>query len=153
MTDVAFHFNVADKTAYAARLLRKIHHASARAVLVGDEASLAAVDRLLWLAPPDDFVPHLRCTDGQPDAHAVQLNPLLLFDHQQTLNRELVGSHGVLVNLAPQVPEQVEWGWQRCIEIVSTDEDDRQSARQRWRRYESLGWNIVRHDAQAPASQ
>lgn len=151
MTDVAFHFNVTDKTAYAVRLLRKIHHASARAVLVGDEASVAAVDRLLWAAPPEDFVAHLRCADGQPDADAVHLNPLLMFDLKQTLSRELVGSHGVLVNLAPRVPDQTEWGWQRCIEIVSTDEDDRQSARQRWRHYESLGWNIVRHDAQARA--
>ena len=95
MTDVAFHFNVTDKTAYAVRLLRKIHHASARAVLVGDEASVAAVDRLLWAAPPEDFVAHLRCADGQPDADAVRLNPLLMFDLKQTLSRELVGSHGV----------------------------------------------------------
>ena len=34
----------------------------------------------------------------------------------------------------------------RVIDVVSLDEADRQLARQRWKRYTELGFDLVRHD-------
>jgi DNA polymerase-3 subunit chi len=60
----------------------------------------------------------------------------------------------VLVNLGPDAVEALD-GFERVIELVSTDPDDRQTGRARWRRYEAMG-HTIRHtpmDNQAsPAS-
>ena len=34
----------------------------------------------------------------------------------------------------------------RVIEVVTLEDGDRQSARQRWKHYADRGYNIVRHD-------
>jgi DNA polymerase-3 subunit chi len=36
--------------------------------------------------------------------------------------------------------------FERVIEVVSLDDADRQAARQRWKQYTDLGFNITRHD-------
>lgn len=146
MTEVAFHFNVADKTAYTGRLLRKIYRSAARAVVVGDVATLEAVDRMLWIAAPDDFVPHLHVKAAAPDSSAVQLTPLLMFADTMPFDASLARSHQILINLSQDVPAQLDLGWQRCIEIVSLDEQDRHHARRRWRHYDALGWPIQKHE-------
>jgi DNA polymerase-3 subunit chi len=51
----------------------------------------------------------------------------------------------ILVNLADDVPVGFEQ-FQRVIEIVSTDEQDRNMARLRWRHYTERGYTITRHD-------
>jgi DNA polymerase-3 subunit chi len=51
----------------------------------------------------------------------------------------------ILVNLADDVPDGFEQ-FQRVIEIVSTDEQDRNLARMRWRHYTERGYTITRHD-------
>lgn len=146
MSEVVFHFNVADKTDYALRLLRSIHRKGARALVMGPSSHLDVVDRMLWCLPPEDFVPHVRGRGTALDADTAQLTPLLMFDEHAAVDPGLVRSHPVFVHLGEDWPAQIEAGWQRCVEIVSTDEQDRQRARQRWRRYEALGWPIARHE-------
>jgi DNA polymerase-3 subunit chi len=53
--------------------------------------------------------------------------------------------HEVLLNLGVDMPEGFEQ-YQRVIEVVSLDEDDRQLARGRWKAYTGQGYDIVRHD-------
>ena len=48
MTEVTFHFNVSEKTAYACRLLRKAWAARAPVGVLGDAAALRALDEALW---------------------------------------------------------------------------------------------------------
>ena len=51
----------------------------------------------------------------------------------------------ILVNLADDVPEGFDQ-FQRVIEVVSTDEQDRNLARLRWKHYTERGYTITRHD-------
>jgi DNA polymerase-3 subunit chi len=48
MTDVSFHFNVADRAQYICRLARKASRQGVSVVLGGPPAALAHFDRALW---------------------------------------------------------------------------------------------------------
>ncbi|MFT3717182.1 DNA polymerase III subunit chi [Pseudorhodoferax sp.] len=137
MTEVAFHFNAPDKLAYACRLLRKALVRQTRAVVTGPDALLGRLDQQLWTFSQLDFVPH--CQAGSPprvlDASPVVLAP----DPLQA------PVHPVLVNLGDLVPAGFE-RFERLIEVVSGDAEDRALARERWRHYAARGYAIVRHD-------
>lgn len=143
MAEVAFHFNVPDRTAYACRLLRKVWRSGHRAHVVLDPADVHALDMALWTFSADEFVPH--ATHHAP-SHVLARSPLVLADEQ------LAAPPGaVWVNLLGHVPaawQQAPAG-QRIIEVVTLDEADRQGARQRWRAYAALGHQLVRHDLAA----
>lgn len=136
MTRVEFHFNAPDRLAYGCRLVRKVWRAK-HPVLVwcDDEARLDAFDRLLWSEPPTDFVPHVRAGDPLA-AHT----PILLADTEVDTD-----AHDVLVNLGSAPPPMFA-RFERLIEIVGTDEDDRAAARERWRFYRDRGYPMARHD-------
>lgn len=138
MTEVAFHFNAPDKVAYACRLLRKAVGSGARVVVTADNPSvLQKLDVMLWAFAPLEFVPHCR---GNSPAFMLATSPVVLTEsvhatpHQQ-----------VLVNLGGEVPEGFE-RFERLIEVVTLDDDDRAGARGRWKHYASRGYAIVRHD-------
>ena len=61
MSDIFFHYNVADKWDYACRWLRKAWGRGLRVGVVGPPAVLQTLDTLLWSSPslrPTDFVAH-----------------------------------------------------------------------------------------------
>ncbi len=138
MTEVAFHFNAPDKLAYACRLLRKAAAAGSRVVVTAPADALARLDTLLWTFSQTDFIAHVRQPAG-PGQLAV--SPIVLTDSpaQELPHRQ------VLLNLGTQLPAGFE-RYQRLIEVVSLDDEDRQLARGRWKRYTELGYDIVRHD-------
>lgn len=146
MTEVAFHFNVAQTLPYACRLLRKAVNAGSRVLVVGEGHMLQALDRDLWTFLPLEFVAHCRAgaAQGLLAASPVVLaespaNPRVRDLHQQ-----------VLLNLGASVPEGFE-RYQRLIEIVSYDEADRLAARDRWKYYAGAGFGMTRHDLAAHA--
>jgi DNA polymerase III subunit chi len=51
----------------------------------------------------------------------------------------------VLLNLGPAVPAGFE-RFERLIEVVTMDDEDRQSGRQRWKYYADRGYAIKRED-------
>lgn len=91
--------------------------------------------RLLWTAQPVSFVPH--CTPGDPLA---AMTPVIV-DHE---GAEPVHDE-VLINLRPEWPPFFS-RFQRLIEIVSLDEDDRSQARARFKFYRDRGYAIQNHD-------
>ena len=143
MTEIAFHFNAPDKLAYACRLLRKAWGQRARVVVTGGDALLRDLDRMLWTFSALDFLPH--CLADAPAA-VLARTPLVLAPqpvqapHQQ-----------VLVNLGDALPEGFE-RFERLIEVVSLDEEDRVRARGRWRHYASRGYAIQRIDLELKES-
>lgn len=138
MTEVAFHFNAPDKLAYACRLLRKAVTAGSRVVVTAPAEALARLDTLLWTFSQTDFVAHVR----QPAApEQLAVSPVVL---TETPAQDLPHRQ-VLLNLGTQLPAGFE-AYERLIEIVSLDEEDRQQARARWKQYTELGYTIVRHD-------
>lgn len=140
MTEVMFHFNVPDKLGYACRLLRKAYGAGSKVGVVADGKILQALDKVLWSFSALDFLPHC-ATSAKPGV--VAASPILLstdtasFPHAQ-----------VLLHLGQEVPAGFE-RFERLIEIVSTDEADRVSARARWRHYGERGYTMIRHDVAA----
>ena len=137
MTDIAFHFNAPDRVAYVCRLLRKAVGSGAKVVVTGAPTTLRQLDADLWSLGPTDFVPH--CEMGA-DPHVVAATPVIL-----AASAELAPHRQVLVNLGQHLPAGFEQ-FERVIEVVTLDEEDRQLARRRWKQYADLGFNIVRHD-------
>ncbi len=140
MTEIAFHFNVPDKLHYSCRLLRKAYLSGSKVVVTGDPDLLGELDQLLWHFSPLEFLPHCRA-----DAPAEQLavTPVLLA-------ATLAGCphDSVLVNLGQTVPPEFE-RFERFIEVVSQQEDDRLSGRSRWKHYADRGYALKRHDLAA----
>jgi DNA polymerase-3 subunit chi len=138
VTEVAFHFNAPEKLGYACRLLRKAVASGAKVVVTGESQLLRELDVALWTFAPLEFVPH--CYAGAAGDAVLAGSPVVLADttgqapHQQ-----------VLVNLGGEVPEGFE-RFERLIEVVSQDDDDRQRARARWKHYADRGYAITRHD-------
>lgn len=140
MTDIAFHFNAPDKLAYACRLLRKAVASGARVVVTGAPATLQKLDSLLWTFSPHEFVAH--CRAGSP-AEQLMASPVVLA--AQIEGGAQLPHHQVLLNLGTEVANGYE-RFERAIEVVSLDEEDRQMARQRWKHYADRGYSITRHD-------
>ena len=132
MIEVAFHLNVPDVGAYACRLLRKAYAKGARVRVLAEPALLDELDRRLWLIGPSDFVPH--ATDSSPQRIRVRSPVLLGAEPSEGASPQ------VLVNLSPQMPADLQ-GFDRVIDVVGTDESDRQRARARWRAYRDAGLN------------
>lgn len=143
MTRVDFHFNAPDKLQYGCRLVRKVYRARHPVLVWCDDAGrLAEFDRMLWCVPPDDFVPHVRA--GDPLAAQT---PVVLASTADDAD-----FHDVLVNLGRALPPMFS-RFERLIEIVGEDEEDREAARERWRFYRDRGYPMSRHDlARAQAS-
>lgn len=138
MTEVAFHFNAPDRLAYACRFARKVQRSGARLVISAPADTLEALDRMLWVLAPQDFVAH--CREGADD-ELVHASPVLLATDARTAPH-----HEVLLNLHAEVPEGFG-RFDRLVEVVSAqDEVDRAGARARWKHYASRGYAITRHD-------
>jgi DNA polymerase III subunit chi len=142
MTDVMFHFNVAERLPYVCRLLRKAHRMNTPLSVFGDGATLDRLDRLLWVFDALEFVPHVRPgAQGTVADHLVD-TPIWLVDQVD----HAPAGHQVLVLLADDVPTGVE-RFERLIEVVSVEPHEIQAGRMRWRAHSDAGRRIVRHDA------
>lgn len=146
MTEVEFHFNVGDKLSYSCRLLRKAVTGGSRLLVTGEPAQLKQLDELLWTFVPTSFLPH--CQAQASDAVRTA-SPVLLAAELDAPEVQGLG-HGVLVNLGSEVPSGFE-RFERFIEVVGSDEADRQAARTRWGHYKRRGYALTSHDRAAPA--
>jgi len=138
MTEVAFHFNAPGKLEYACRLLRKAYGTGARVVVTGAAPLLQELDVNLWTFSPLEFVPH--CLGARQGERVQARSPIVLSESPRAAPHQQV-----LVNLGVSVPDGFE-RFERLIEVVTRDDDDRQLARQRWKHYADRGYSIVRHD-------
>jgi DNA polymerase-3 subunit chi len=140
VTQIAFHFGAPDKVAYTCRLLRKAVGSGVKVVVTGNPDTLQALDTQLWALAPTDFIAHIF---SGVDIDLAELSPVLLCP----TSSDLPPQRPVLVNLSQDVPDEFSQ-FERLIEVVSLDDDDRASARLRWKRYAKLGFTMERHDLQ-----
>lgn len=139
MTRVDFHFNVPDKIGYGCRLIRKIRKAGQQAVVYCDDAALLRqFDAALWSFSPLEFIPHLMATDP-----LAARTPVLLTSVAGDLPH-----HEVLVNLGAELPPFFT-RFERLVEVVSAEPDDRAQARQRFRYYTDRGYPLTTHEVGA----
>lgn len=135
MTEIDGHYNMPDKVSYACRLLRKaVGTRGARLVVMADPATLDAIDQSLWTLQPTEFVAHCRCGD---EAHVVARSPVVLAES----GTPSLPDRPILVNLGAELPARFE-RFERLIDIVGSDESDKQAGRVRWRHYKDRGYAI-----------
>jgi len=136
MTRVDFYFNAADRLQVACRLAGKAAAQGTRLLIYApDPETLQRIDRLLWTWPATGFVPH--CAPHDPLA----ADTPVLVDAGTDAARDC----DALLNLAPQTPPAFE-RFERLLEIVGREQDDRQQARDRYRFYRERGYGIADHD-------
>ena len=105
------------------------------------DATLAALDALLWTFEAQAFVPHLRIAGA--DAASCARTPIWLAESIPA------GEHPrVLVNLGAAPPPRAD-DFDRVIEVVGADEAARADGRARWRHYERWGAPPLHHPARA----
>jgi DNA polymerase-3 subunit chi len=141
MTEVAFHFNAPDKLSYACRLLRKAVGSGAKVVVTADSTLLRNLDVTLWTFSPLDFISHCY---APKDAGVRDASAVVLADSPLDLPPD-APPRQVLLNLGSVVPDGFE-RYERVIEVVTLQDDDRAGARNRWRHYADRGYAIQRHD-------
>lgn len=136
MTQIDFYTRVEDKLRTACRLAAKAYGAELRVVVCCPDAETASrFDRMLWTTPAIAFIPH--CLAADPLAPRTPI----VIDYADS-----APTHDeVLLNLRPEWPPHFS-RFQRLIEIVSVDDEDRQRARERYRFYRDRGYDIRTHD-------
>ena len=136
MTSIDFYFNAEDRLQVACRLAAKAASQNARMVIYAPEGDVASrIDRLLWTWQALSFVPH--CAPHDPIAAET---PVLVAADEETPD-----GYGVLLNLSSQCPPHFE-RFERLLEVVPTDEAERQAGRERYRFYQARGYRIASHD-------
>ena len=136
MTRIDFYTNAADKLATACRIVAKGYQLKHRIVVACPDAETAQrLDRMLWTSPATGFIPH--CAASDPLA---PITPVIV-DHREG---EPVHDQ-VLLNLKPEWPP-LFGRFERLIEIVTADEEDRSHARARYKFYRDRGYEIRTHD-------
>lgn len=136
MTSVDFYFNAADKLQVACRLAGKAMAQGKRLLIYAPQADTAQrIDRLLWTWQATGFVPH--CAAHDPLASET---PVLIASVA-----EADATCEVLLNLAPDTPPAFE-RYERLLELVAQDDEDRRAARERYRFYRERGYRIADHD-------
>ncbi len=136
MTAVEFYFNAADRLQAACRLTTQALAAGERLLVYAPDPELAArLDRLMWTWPATGFLPHCAVDDPlAPDT------PVLIARDERA-----PAEFHVLLNLGPECPPHFA-RFERLLEVVGTDEAEREAARSRYRLYKSRGYGIANHD-------
>lgn len=88
------------------------------------------IDELLWSFEPDSFVPHNLVNEGQKNGAVVEIS------WQAPTNRR-----PVLINLTSTVPNFAHQ-FSQIIDFVPSDEHLKQNARERFKMYRQLGFQV-----------
>jgi DNA polymerase-3 subunit chi len=131
---IDFHFNAEHRLHYACRVTRKARAAGKRLVVFArDPGRLAQFDAALWTFSALDFLPHVYV-----DSELAASTPVLL-----TLDGAQAPASDVLLTLDDESPP--DFGalfarYERVIEVVSRNDDDRARARARFKAYREHGF-------------
>ena len=136
MTRIDFYFEADDKLQVACRLSAKAARQKLRVLIyAADEAQAQRIDNMLWTWQATGFLPH--CMTRSPLAEHTPV--LITHDPEDTPHDQ------VLLNLHHEWPPAFS-RFQRLVEIVGRDDEDREAARGRFRFYRDRGYEIVNHD-------
>ena len=139
MTTIDFYFNADDRFQVACRLAGKALAQKKRMLIYAPEPQAASrIDKLLWTWPAIGFVPHC----SVHDALAAETPVLIASEPQDSAHCELV------LTLGAEPPPHFE-RFERLLEVVPTDEAERQAGRGRYRYYQARGYRIANHDLAA----
>lgn len=136
MTRIDFYSNAEPKLQIACQLVAKAVRQQLRVVVYApDQNAARAFDKLLWTYQAIGFVPHCLADDAlSPETPVVV-----------ALDDSGMPHYQVLLNLHAESPPSFS-RFDRLIELVGADDDDRQRARNRFRFYRDRGYEIHHHD-------
>ncbi len=144
MTQVDFY--VLSKEANSARQLMacKVADKAFRSghkvyVLAANQRQTQELDQMLWTFSQNSFVPHEQFNGTIKNAQT----PVLVGDCEAP-----AGWHDVLISLADAVPAFFS-RFDRVVEIVSDDENNKKNARERFRFYRDRGYSLQSHQVSA----
>ena len=136
MTEVLFYTHAPDKLRTTCQLSCKALERRRQVMILTPEVEVTQrLSGLLWSTPSTGFTPHCRAADG-----LAAVTPIIV-DHAT----DPVIHEDVLINLREDTPSFFS-RFQRLIEIVTSDDNDRARARERYRFYRDRGYEIVTHD-------
>ena len=136
MTRIDFYRYAENKLRFACRLAAKALSQSSRVVVYSpDPKLLADFDRNLWTYQATGFVPH--CFADSPLAAET---PIVLASTGEALPH-----NDVLLNLGDEWPPFFA-SFERVLEIVATEETDKERARARYAFYKKRGYDIQVND-------
>ncbi len=136
MTRIDFYSNAEPKLQVACQLVAKAYRQSLQVLIYAPGETLAqTVDKLLWSFPATGFVPHCSVHDALAD-----VTPVLIARAGDDAR-----SDQVLLNLGSE-PPAFFGRFQRLIEIVGVEPEDRQSGRERYRYYRDRGYEVGHFD-------
>jgi DNA polymerase-3 subunit chi len=132
VTRIDFYHYAEDKLRFACRLAAKACEQSSRVVVyTPDTELLARFDRDLWTFQSTRFVPHVFAGTG-----LAAETPVILASSGEDLPH-----HDVLLNLADEWPPFFST-FERLLEIVAADDEDKAKARSRYAFYRKRGYDI-----------
>ena len=138
MTRIDFYRYAEDKLKFACRLAARAWEANSRVIVWSPDAQrLAAFDRMLWTFQATRFVPHCRLGDA-----VASETPIVLTEATDGLPH-----HDVLLNLGDAWPPFFAT-FNRLLEIVASDEKDKQLARERYAFYKKREYELHVHDVE-----
>jgi DNA polymerase III subunit chi len=132
MTRIDFYFNVADKQQVVVSLVEAAV-AKRRQVTIAaaDESSAANVSKNLWQHSPESFLPNVLANHA-----AAAQTPVVIHWQENALHQD-----ELLINLTPNQPTFFS-RFTHLVELVSDDEQDKISARARFKFYRDRGYEI-----------
>ena len=136
MTEIKFFFNVDNKLNFACRMARRAYDDGRKLIVYAPSLKLAdEFDRLLWTFSQLSFVPHVKAS--HPLAAET---PIMIASDDSGLTH-----HDSLLNIGDDPPPFFS-RFDALREVVSSDADDRASARERVKFYKSRGFEVLTHD-------
>jgi DNA polymerase III subunit chi len=132
VTKVDFYTGSTDKLRTACQLSHKAMQSGVRiAISLPDEATSAALDKLLWHYPATAFIPH--CFGDAQDAEQM---PVVL-NH----GSDRFPHHDLLISLHNECLPFFS-RFERVVEIVSSDAEDSRMGRERFKFYRDRGYEL-----------
>ena len=139
MTSIDFYFNAGDRLQVACRLAGKACAQKKKLLIYAPDGEQAQrLDRLLWTWQALAFVPHCFADDA-----LAADTPVLI-----ARGADAPAPYEVLLNLSPEAPPHFE-RFERLLEVVGAEEEDRKAARARFAFYKQRGYAIANHDLAA----
>jgi DNA polymerase III subunit chi len=132
MTRIDFYFNVKNKQQVVANLVEAAV-AKRRQVTIAatDEAAATQLSADLWQHKPESFLPNVFANHP-----AAAQTPVVIHWHENTLHHD-----ELLINLTPSQPAFFS-RFTHLVELVGDDEQDKVTARARFKFYRDRGYEI-----------
>ena len=126
------------KLLFACKIVQKVRDKNLKALVrTSDTANSEAMDRLLWTFRQKSFIPHAIITEGEL--------PWKDYPVQISHVHHCPSQANVLINLQEGADRQC-LEYERVVELVGSDQTDKDSGRQRYRYYRDQGLEPLAHD-------